>query len=393
MRAATFLAALGVSCAIAGGGCGSDNGAGSGGSAAGSSGTETGSGGSGSACDPACQAPQFCSVTRVCLDPGSCAADGDCTEPGKVCDLQTNTCVPGGACGSQEILATPVAPNLLIALDRSCSMDNNVTGTGMTKWAISIAAIDTMLTSYANQIRFGLTLFPDRGDGAQCQQNAPFPFYVGPGNEAAISALLNAALDPADNNFPDGPCVTNIDTAMEQAATDPGLADPERDSYILLLTDGKQAGCNAAGGDAGTTTIIDDLFQNKGVGTFVLGFGSGVDPAQLDIFANAGGVPSTGANQFYDAADQMSLDAALNTIANKTLGCSFTLDQVPPNPEEIYVFQNNMKVGRDPTHMSGWDYDPATNQVTFYGANCDDLKAGVVTDVDIVLGCDQPTPD
>ena len=317
--------------------------------------------------------------------------DGDCPEQGTICDPVTKTCVPGGQCGSQEILATPVAPNLLIVLDRSCSMDHPVGTTGMTKWQIAVAAIDTMLLDFTDKIRFGLTLFPDRV-APQCGQDV-IPLPVVPGNEMAISMLLNAALDPADTYFPDGPCVTNIDTAMLQATGEPALNDVDRDSYVLLLTDGNQAGCSDAGGDNGTTTIITDLFQMRGVGTFVLGFGSGIDPVQLNIFAQAGGVPNMGANQFYDAGDQVSLDATLNVIANKTLGCTFTLDQIPPNPDEIYVFANNTTVPRDPAHMSGWDYDAATNQVTFYGATCDDLKAGAVTDVDIVLGCDQPTPD
>jgi hypothetical protein len=43
--------------------------------------------------------------------------------------------------------------------------------------------------------------------------------------------------------------------------------------------------------------------------------------------------------------------------------------------------------------MQGWDYDPATNQVTFYGDECQQLKDGTVTDVDVVFGCNEPTPD
>jgi hypothetical protein len=34
-----------------------------------------------------------------------------------------------------------------------------------------------------------------------------------------------------------------------------------------------------------------------------------------------------------------------------------------------------MEVMRDPSHAGGWDYDPATNQVTFYGGDCDTLRA------------------
>ncbi len=58
------------------------------------------------------------------------------------------------------------------------------------------------------------------------------------------------------------------------------------------------------------------------------------------------------------------------------------------------MFFDNDPAGvmRDPTHAGGWDYAAAKNQVTFYGAACDALKGGKVTDLDIVFGCDQPTP-
>jgi hypothetical protein len=185
---------------------------------------------------------------------------------------------------------------------------------------------------------------------------------------------------------------------MQQATTETAFNDTTRQSYALLLTDGKQSsGCMAAGGDMGTTQIITDLYQNRNVPTFVLGFGvGGIDPVQMNLFADAGGVPSGDpVNHFYAAEDQMSLDAALNAIASKTLGCSFTLNSVPPDPTKIFVFfdNNTTPVPQDPTHMNGWDYDAATNQVTFYGAACDSLKTGAILDVDIVFGCSQPTPD
>lgn len=341
-------------------------------------------------CQPPCNDPQVCSVENECIDPGTCLADGDC-DPGTICDQATKTCVPGGGCGATEAKAEAVAPNLLIVLDRSCSM--TATAGNATKWEVAVAAIQTMTTKFNGKIRFGLTMFPDLV-APQCGQDA-IPIPVGPGNEMAISEILGAALMQNDPNFPDGPCVTNIDTAMQQATTEVGFLDMDRDSYALLLTDGKQSsGCAAAGGDNGTTMIIKDLHDTMGVPTFVLGFGAGIDPAQMNIFADAGGVPAGDPTKYYDASDQASLDAALDTIANKTLGCTFDLDQTPPNPDEIYVFFDNQeKVERDATHAMGWDYDPATNQVTFYGPTCDKLKSGEVTDVDIVLGCDEPTPD
>lgn len=341
-------------------------------------------------CNPKCVSPQTCSVTNVCIDAGTCAADGDC-QGGMKCDTPTKTCVPGGGCFAQEAKAEAIPPNLLIVLDRSCSMKTLVNGTP--KWTIAVGAIDKLLTSYNARIRFGLTLFPDI-EGGECGQGA-IPIPVAPGNETKIDDLLTKSLDKADPYYPDGPCVTNIDTAMKQAATETALDDPDRDSFVLLATDGKQAGCNAAGGDTGTTQIITDLFQKRGVPTFVIGFGSEVDPAQLNVFAEAGGV-TTGdpTTKFYLAEDQASLEAAMQTIASKTLSCVMNLDQPPPDANKIYVFfDNTTEVPQDGTHTEGWDYDATTNQVTFYGKACTDLKEGKVTDVDVVFNCKQATPD
>lgn len=347
-----------------------------------------GSGGSGSTfeCTPACTPPQTCSSAGTCIDPGSCAADGDC-DPGTICNPETKLCVPGG-CNAQEIVAQAVPPNLLIVLDRSCSMTNAVGNS--TKWDIAVAALNKMTADFNGKIRFGMTLFPDIA-GGDCGQGA-IPIPVGDGNEMAIQDLLTKSLVKADKYFPDGPCVTNIDTAMLQASGEPAFGAVDRDSYALLVSDGKQsASCGGNAGDVKTEQYIADLLA-AGVPTFVIGFAVGVDSAQMDKFAAAGGVPANGATKFYDAADQVSLDAALKTIAAKTLSCSYALASTPPSADEIFVFLNDMKVQKDPTHMSGWDYDPATNQVIFYGQSCDDLKNGVVTDIDIVLGCDAPQP-
>jgi hypothetical protein len=360
-----------------------------GGGAAGAS--TQGGGGVGGApvavCDPACVAPQFCSSTQVCLDPGQCSGDPDCTEPGFTCDEARGLCVPGGDCGGAEITVQPVAPNLLVVLDRSCSMHELVQGTA--KWQIAVTAVNKLTTDYVGQIRFGLTLFPDIVT-PDCQQGA-IPIPVAVGNEDEIQTLLTASLATNDQYYPDGPCVTNIDTAMQQASTEPSFADPDRGSYALLITDGQQANCSAAGGDAGTRQIITDLLANKSVPTFVVGFGGQVDPAQLNIFAEAGGMP-TGDPQtkYYKAEDQASLDAALQAIASATISCVVQLESVPEDPNQLYVFFNKDPAGVPNDPDNGWSYDPDTNQITFNGTACQSLKDGTVTDVDVVYGCNHP---
>jgi hypothetical protein len=259
---------------------------------------------------------------------------------------------------------------------------------GTPKWEIAVTAVNKLTTDYVDQIRVGLTLFPDIVT-PQCQQ-ADIPIPVAPGNEPAIQALLTAALATNDPYYPDGPCVTPIDTAMQQATTEPAFADTDRKSYALLLTDGKQANCNAAGGDAGTTAIITTLAA-QGVPTFVVGFGGQVDPAQLNIFADAGGMP-TGDPQthYYQAEDQISLDAALAAIADATISCVLQLETVPEDPNQLYVFFDKDPAGVPQDPDNGWTYDAGNNQITFHGTACQSLKDGTVTDVDVVYGCNQP---
>lgn len=374
-------------------GCGgtensNSTGSGATGAGASSSSSSSGEGGSGGgfgpgSCNPACVAPQTCSTTGTCIDPGKCAGDGDCMG-GTICDKVTSTCVPGGACGAQEAKVDPVPPNMLLVVDRSCSMTDAVGNS--TKWDIAVAAINKMTADFSGQIRFGLTLFPDRVT-PNCQQDK-IPIPVAPGNEMAIQTMMTNALQAADPVFPDGPCVTNIQTGMQQAAGEPAFLDTERASYAVLITDGKET----CGSDATTEQVIKTMFEMAKVPTFVIGFGAGVDPAQMNKFAVAGGVPSMGTNKYYDASDQASLDMALSTIAKSTLSCTYSLDSVPPNPADIFVFFDNVsKVPRD--QMNGWEYDLAKNQIVFYGTACDSLKNGIVKDLDIVFGCDQPTPN
>jgi len=368
-----------------------ETGSGAGGDASAASSTSTVSSGSSMAtCSPPCPMGEFCSVTGACIADGSCGGDGDCKTPGTICDQAMHVCVPGG-CASEEIPLMPVAPNLLITLDRSCSMNKPPVGAmGPTKWQIASMAIDALTAKFKGQIRFGITLFPERFTvpANDCLQTAAIPVQVGPNNESAIQMVL------ADPTYaPGNPCVTNIDTAMAQASMDPGLMDMTRSDYVVLVTDGAQsASCGGSGADPKTIASITALAQ-QGVHTFVIGFGGAVDAPALTSFADAGlEVNPKAPPDYYDASDQASLDAAFQAIASKTLGCVFKLDKTPADPNLIYAFFDGMGVPRDPTHMNGWDYDMATNEITFYGMACADLKAGKVMKIQIAYGCDMPPP-
>jgi hypothetical protein len=294
-------------------------------------------------------------------------------------------------CGATQVNAGRVAPNLIIALDRSCSMRSRV-GT-KTKWQIAVDAITQLTRSNRDKIRFGLTMFPDT-EGTACSQGM-IPLPIRPGNETAIERRLTDALDAGHPDFPKGPCVTNIDTGVQQAATDPGLSDPTHPGFILLLTDGAQAGCTEGGSDMGTLATIR-MLRMSGVRTFVIGFDNqgGVDVPALNSFAEAGGeiAPSglDGGAKFFNAEDEQTLRAAFDVIAGRTIGCTYALTTEPPDPNQLFVFFDKQQVAVDPMKMNGWSYSTMSKQVTFYGQACDRLRRGDVTKVDIVYGCPVP---
>jgi hypothetical protein len=359
------------------------------GSGGNTSGTQsgTGTGGFGQSCSPPCEAGKFCSGIGKCIADGTCADDADCGK-GLVCNEAKSKCEPGGGCGSMVVPVAPIAPNLLIQLDRSCSMTTMVGG--KTKWQAAVAAINKMTTTFAGKIRFGLAMFPDKVN-PNCDQG-PIPISPAPGTEMAIQTLLTAALKTNDVNYPNGPCVTNIDGGMHQVSLAPELADATRGNYVLLITDGAQsAGCSLYGGANGAVKIAADLFAKK-VATFVIGFDAGVNSTELNKLADAGGVPTGDPmTHYYNAADQAALEMALDTIAKLTKGCSYELNQKVSDPDLLFVFFDKKAPGvpRDKTHMGGWDYDPVTNAITFYGQACTDLKTGKIQVLDIVYGCDQ----
>jgi hypothetical protein len=345
-------------------------------------------------CTPACVSPMFCSAAGVCLAKGACALDADCPA-GEQCvgDAGAKICQPGSACGSESAGATKIPSNLMIVLDRSCSMRQPpMAGGTQSKWQIAVAAIEKLTTTYAGQIRFGLDFLPSaafRSDTANECKAGTITVPIADTSGATIATTLTAALTKTDPNYPSGPCVTPIDTGVAGASTDPALGDTSRPSYMMLITDGMQAGCSAGGGNAGTIKTLTDLAA-KGVKTFVVGFGGAVSVTDLDSFATAGGEPASATSpKFYNATDAASLDAALAAIGGKSLSCVFSLSKTPPDPSKIYAFFDKMTdVPRDPTHADGWDYDPKTNTVTFYGADCTAIESGTVKQVDVVFGCD-----
>lgn len=318
-----------------------------------------------------------CGEGQICGPDGSCVPNttgGPC-EDDKNC-VGGEVCSAGiCGCGGELYQAEQVPANMLIVLDRSTSMRDEIGGAG-TKWEIAHEAIGRMLDDYAGQIRFGLMLYPglDQAcdEGEECGPGAVF-VDVGPDTADAIRDFL-AGADTCSFGTPTA-------EALEVLTDYAGLEDTERANYILLITDG-QSTCDDP---VPRVTALRD--ESPEIRTFVVGFGSSVDPDELGDMAEAGGTARSGDPPYYQADDDASLLEALLSIGGGVLSCSFELSSVPPDEELLYIYFDEREIARDTTQTNGWDYDADTNQITFYGEACDDLQAGRVGDLVVSYGC------
>jgi hypothetical protein len=306
---------------------------------------------------------------------------GPDTDPGKDPELMTTP-----TCGTTIVPTHHVPPNLLVVLDRSCSKLDVIDG--RSKWDLAVTAVNELTKTFAGRLRFGLSMFPAAG-APSCGSQGTLLVPVSMGTASTIPSVLMASLNPMDPNHPTaGPCISDIGSGLIGASTDPVLSNASEKSYLLLVTDGEQGGCEThADGILQVLSTIKALAKN-GIHTLVAGFGQDGDMPALSTFANAGGLAGSG-QAFYDVADRRSLTEAIGRIAAPAITCTFALDSVPRDASQVYVFVDTIFQPNDPTHASGSDYDAASNSITLYGQACAEVKAGTVKRVDAVYGCSQ----
>lgn len=287
-------------------------------------------------------------------------------------------------------------PDMLILLDISGSMCEPVgLFGGMTKIAIMKTALTNLVTSFDARINFGMMKFPGNNMGDGCA-DAALTDPIMPMNGSAISSTLAG--------FPGGmfacasalggatPTFRAVANAQAYYATIP--VNPVG-QYVLLATDGLP-NCGAVQPDGSTadttaeTVAAIQALHDAGISTYVLGFGSGFSssPTALNMMAAAGGTGTA-----FNARDAAELDTALNTIAAGIVrpSCTIMLDGSTRNPALFQVsFDGGPLIPRDTSHSTGWDYDAATNTITFYGSECTTVESGTVVNISVDYGCPGP---
>jgi hypothetical protein len=222
--------------------------------------------------------------------------------------------------GSATTARAVKCPNIMFVLDQSGSMSEDPNGgnTVPSKWTLLQQAVASVLKAFGDQAPFGVELFTSLGvDNASCYSDTKIAVEPAHNTAMQIENIVNTAMPDSG---------TNTGEAIKRARVDPAMMDASRGQYIILITDG-DPNCNTgdlAGNAMYTVSEIKNAYnQSPSIHTFVIGFdgSGGVNPANLNAMAVAGGEPMMGGTkQYFSASNAQSLDDALNMILNMVTG-------------------------------------------------------------------------
>ncbi len=306
---------------------------------------------------------------------------------------------PDASCDMTTPLETTIIgdpPDMMLVVDISGSMCtpliDSFPPSMTTKMLIMRDALNGLVGRMDGRINFGMMLFPsDDMCGAGTVRNP-----IMSRNASAIMGTLNGLttdfVNCAFRHRGATPTAPSLDAARAHYGTIP--ANPIG-RYVLLATDGLP-NCGPALPDGGTEETVDETvaaiaaLQTDGIQTYVLGLGDGFASGgdALNRMATAGGT-----SRPYSARSAGELNAALDMIAAAIIppSCVVEVDGPVRNPELFQVsFDGGALIPRDTSRRSGWDYDAATNTITFYGAECAAVESGSVGSIDVDFGCPGP---
>jgi hypothetical protein len=333
--------------------------------------------------------------------------------------------------------ATKENSNALFLIDRSGSMQYQLTDATKTRWSATKQGFFALLDQLPATSQAGSMVFPQGDKGITYCQGATKPASCVCQLKQAIRDMTcddrvpgelprcdstkytvnvaNAALDATqvtkmkdlitadDKNFywgtPLAPALSAA-IAAQKASALTGVRS------VILLTDGNPTSCDDNGGNA-IQTVVDiaaaGLASDPPVRTFVMGVvdgKSGASPTNLSPIAKAGGTGRTATCEtdnscFYQinaATFQDDIKKAFDAIAAQAFDCTFKVEPGENNdPEKTNVTlttaAGEKTVAKDTNHQDGWDYLSGGTSVQLYGQACTDLKSDPAAKVDIVIGC------
>ncbi len=274
---------------------------------------------------------------------------------------------------------------VMLLQDISSSMSEEL-GNGQSKWEVARQALTNMVNEYNAEVEFGLDLFPV---AEECIVGTSAAIDTAPNNAQTVAGEL-AATELSRTT----PLYLAMSNFLDQAYA-PNLTEQGADSYLVVISDGQDS-CGKDGQFQGNVSpqdlasVTNSLLSELGIKTFVIGFGSGVDPQQLNAIAEAGG---TQYDTYFDAQDEDALNTALDSIGQAVVvSCLYQIGDVDPTADldltNIYFDGNGLLRGNSCDGDADWAWgNDEKTQIEFCPAACSMLESGEVEELKVLIMC------
>jgi hypothetical protein len=305
-------------------------------------------------------------------------------------------------CGVTGKKAEKLLPEILILLDRSGSMNEDIDnetcngGCGAeSKWGLMTPTLMQVVTDTNADVNWGLKFFPE-STAAGCNVNSMAAVPIAPGNATAVNNAIMAVTNTTGGVMGiNGTPTRNATTGATTYLTGRTTPNPK---FILLATDGLP-NC-AAGGDTSTddptgATMAIASALTAGYKTFVVGIATSGATADMTLsaMANAGGLSRAGTPTYYPVTTGQQLADAMRTLVTAANTCVFQIG-APPTTDGttdlawINVFGDGVEIKRDLSHTDGYDYtDASMRSIQIYGPQCDQVMTGAIHEVNVTFRC------
>jgi len=311
----------------------------------------------------------------------------------------------GGNCNELTIEFAPVTPTVVVVVDRSGSMFDQ--GFWQPLYDALMEPSTGVISKLQDEVRFGFTAYTNNGNDSQSACPIVDSVSVATSNYDSIKQVYDAASVP-----PNFKAETPTGAALEQVIAELAAYQDPNPKYIILATDGEPDTCANPDPQCGqdqSITALQSAYE-QGIGTFVIGIGTGVGDKHLADLANAGSGlpveepddqfintcvttglaqlsaeydPSGGDAPFYQPGDQQALQSTFENIINNVQDCSYELT-VEVLPSEAHLC--NVEVDGSPlSYETGWSLTNGT-VIEITGQACEDLGSADELHIDCPCG-------
>ncbi len=285
-------------------------------------------------------------------------------------------------CQVEETEIDPIPSDVLFVLDKSGSMsmekwdhDSNLQTPTITRWKSLHSVVEAVVTDFDDRLNFGAKLYPKIDAGSYINHGA---CEITPGIEVPVAAdnadaLLDGIPGPEFEVLGGTPSFQALSESYKYLNTlMTGL-----DAAVIFITDGEISCDNPP---AAAIAAISNAWDNSQIPTYVVGIDVDAQTSsQLNSFALAGGKQlNQGQYKFYQATDQVELQAAMQSILDDTISCVLPVEPEPAYPELFEVWIDGAKVPQtgDCGEEDGWRWTQEHTEIELCGQSCLDLKHG-----------------